>query len=407
MDKLNICVFSRQTFWQGVKGGMEIHGKLLSEGMVKNGNEVSVISTRHPSGKVFEVRNGVNMYYLENTIFGSRRNGWPKESVRKFINLHKKKPFDVIWSQSFDSYGLTFVDKANLRIPVIPILQGCIQQELVTFSVHIFNVYKQPMKMIRTLAGLFYSYFAVQKKLLSYADLVITPSFQVPNDIKKWFGERVAEKCVTIFNGINTKHFYRDDTYRSSIREKYGISEKTVLLLSAGRLVYEKGHQVAIDVLYQIKKTIPNVKLMIVGDGVELNRLKAKVAEKKLDKDVIFTGFVENKEAVKYYNSADIFLMPTLREEGLPFVVIEVMACQKPVIASYIGGNISTIDDKKNGFLVRPGNINEMAAKALALINNPRLIDMISVEARKKVINNFSVEKMVDKTIDVMTSCIK
>ena len=407
MDKMNICVFSRQTFWQGVKGGMEIHGKLLSEGMVENGNEVSVISTCHPSGKVCEERNGVSIYYLENTVFGSRRNGWKKESVREFFALHQKKPFDVIWSQSFDAYGLTFVDKAALKIPVIPILQGCIQQELVTLSVHAFNAYKRPLKILRSLAGLFFSYFIVQKRLLSFSDSVITVSHQVTKDIKKWYGDRIANKCITIFNGIDTALFHPNDEYRNAIRRQFGIKDQEILLLSAGRLVHEKGHHLNIDVLKQVKRQNQNVKLMIVGEGEARQRLEGKVQENGLENDVIFTGFVENADIVKYYNCADIFLMSTLREEGLPFVLLEVMACAKPVIASRIGGNISVLADNENGIFVSPGDIDELAEKVQSLISNSGFAEKLSLAARESVINEFSDEQMIDKTLEVMYDSLK
>ena len=198
-SQMNICVFSRQTFWQGVKGGMELHGKFLSEGMIDKGNQVSVITTKHPSGKIFEKINDINIYYLRNTVFGSRRNGWTKESAAKFYQLHKEQPVDIIWSQSFDAYGLTFSNNTKFKIPIIPILQGCIQQELVTFFVHFLNTWKQPIKAIRALVGLFFSYLIVQKRLLNYSDYIITASHQVQADLNKWFGEQIANKCITIF----------------------------------------------------------------------------------------------------------------------------------------------------------------------------------------------------------------
>lgn len=399
---MNICIFSRQTFWQGVKGGMELHGKFLSEGMIDKGNRVSVISTRHPSGKSFEVKNGVKMYYLKNTVFGSRRNGWRKESTVKFNELNKEQPFDIIWSQSFDAYGLTFSNETKVKLPIIPILQGCIQQELVTFFVNFLNTCKQPLKVIRAFAGLFFSYFIVQKRLLNYSDHVITASHQVQDDIKKWFGNQMAAKCITIFNGVDTKRFSPGREQRDKIRQHYGIKENDILLLSAGRLVHEKGHQLSIEVLELIKRQYRNVKLMIVGDGDCRKELEQEVKLKSLARDVIFTGFIENGDTPKYYNSSDIFLMPTLREEGLPFVLLELMACEKPVIASRIGGNLSVIVDGKNGLLVSTGNVKELSRKIKLLIEDSGLANKLALSARKTILEGFSVEQMIRQTLDVM-----
>jgi len=398
---MNVCVFSRQVFWQGVKGGMEIHGKLLSEGLVNKGCSVTTISTRHPEGVKHEVRKGVNFHYLENTIFGSRRNGWAKESVKKFLHLNKVKPFDVVWSQSFDAFGLTKNKKDALDIPIIPVLQGCIHQEIVTFLVRASMAHKRPIKTLKALAGLFFSYFAIQRKLLSCADVVITPSYQVPRDIERWFGSKTRSKCLTVFNGIDTELFKPNHQYRRAIRQRYGIDGNTILLLSAGRLIKEKGHHITIDVLSRLKLHSDQIKLMIVGDGENLDDFKSRVKKYCLEEDVIFTGFIENTETVKYFNCCDIFLMPTLREEGLPFVLIETMACQKPSVVSKIGGNISVIDDNRNGILVDPGSIDAMVKKVLFLINNDIFAGELARCARQTVIKKFSVEKMVNQTFEV------
>jgi glycosyltransferase involved in cell wall biosynthesis len=381
---------------------MEIHGKLLSDGMIDLGHTVSVISTRHPSGINYEENNGIDIYYLKDTVFGSRRNGWKNESAAKFYELHKELPFDIIWSQSFDAYGLTFSNNTRTKLPVVSILQGCIKQELVTFFVHSLNTWKQPHKFVRAFAGLFLSYFIVQKRLLNYSDHVITASHQVQNDIKKWFGDQIADKCTTVFNGIDTKRFAPNNECREEIRQRFKISEKDILLLSAGRIVCEKGHQYAIEVLKYIKKNNKNVKLMIVGDGSYRSKLEHKVRKKGLDKIVSFTGFIENDDTPKYYNSSDIFLLPTLREEGLPFVLLELMACEKPVIASHIGGNLSVIDDGKNGLLVPAGNLKELSKKTDLLIEKPDLANKLALSARNTILRDFSVEQMIQKTTNLM-----
>ncbi len=95
---MHICAFSIVNYWQGVKGGMEIHGQLLSQGLVDGGHRVSIISTKHPDGKEIEEQEGVKIYYLPNTVLGSRRNQWIRESVRKFYELHRQDPLPPLMS---------------------------------------------------------------------------------------------------------------------------------------------------------------------------------------------------------------------------------------------------------------------------------------------------------------------
>jgi len=68
---MNICFFSIVTYWHGLKGGMDLHGKHLLEGLAQRGHDVTVISTKHPSSKEYEEINGIRFHYLNETTFGS------------------------------------------------------------------------------------------------------------------------------------------------------------------------------------------------------------------------------------------------------------------------------------------------------------------------------------------------
>jgi glycosyltransferase involved in cell wall biosynthesis len=385
---------------------MDIHGRLLSEGMVNRGHRVSLIGTRHPSGKNYEKRNGVKIYYLENTTFASRRKGWGKESLAKFFELHYHQPFDVIWSQSYDAFGFTRSDRLSSLPPLIPTLHGSIEQELKTFITNLGYRLKSPKKIASAVAGLFFSYFRTQKPLLHHANKIITVSKQVTDDLKKWFGHRIASKCITIPNGIDTSLFKPQPDQRIASRLKYGIGEHDILLLTLGRLTHEKGHSIALDAMRQLKDQVSNIKLLIVGSGEGRKNLEIKARKTGLEQDVIFTGSVENDETVKYYNAADIFVMPTLTVEGLPFVLLEAMSCEKPIIASRIGGNATVVRDGRNGLLIDPGSCDQLADKIRLLVNNRMLLEKLSAAARRTVKNNFSIQHMVDGTLDAIASVI-
>jgi glycosyltransferase involved in cell wall biosynthesis len=385
---------------------MDLHGKLLSEGMAARGHHVTIISTRHPDGTEYEEKQGVKIYYLKKTVFSSRRKGWRRESVKKFFEFHRKQPFDVIWSQSFDAFGLTILSKTSLRIPIIPTLHGCIQQEASTFKTRLSSNFVKPQKILSSLGSLFFSYFIAQKPILSFSDKIITVSTQVTADIKKWYGKKMAEKCTTIYNGIDSNLFKPDPVQRMAIRQKHGIANEDILLLTLGRLTLEKGHHLAVEALKQLKSQDMNVKLLIVGDGEHLEILEEMIRKKGLKSHVFFTGQVDNTETIKYYNSADIFLMPTLTVEGLPFVLLEAMSCMKPVIASSIGGNVAVIEDGKNGLLVDPANVAQIADNIRLLVNDQNFAKKISESARKTILTKFNVDQMVERTLKLMESTV-
>ncbi|NOY68273.1 MAG: glycosyltransferase family 4 protein [Deltaproteobacteria bacterium] len=403
---MNICAFSRVNYWQGIKGGMDFHGRLLSEGLARLGHRVTIISSRHPEGILREQRNGVDIHYLPDTVFGSRRHGWAAKSVGKFRSLQRLAPFDLIWSQSFDAFGFTGHGKGLNRPPIVATLHGSIVQECKSFFSGVCTRDKNPVQFARGLAGLFFAYFICQKPLLSIADRVICVSAVVAEDIGRWFGHGYKAKCTVIENGVDVDFFAPDPEKGRLVRKRHGIPDGEPLILSLGRLTPAKGHQLAVYALKKLYERQLNARLLIAGQGEYLEALKDIVEKSGLNDRVIFTGFVTHDEAVAYYNAADIFVMPTLTIEGLPFVLLEAMSCGTPVIASQIGGNDSLLSDKVDGLLVEPGNIESLAENIGRLINDRGTRDALSGKARRKIVEKYSVDRMVARTLAVMESAV-
>jgi glycosyltransferase involved in cell wall biosynthesis len=399
---MNICCFSRVNYWHGIKGGMDLHGRLLAEGMVERGHSVSMISTRHPSGRSREENRGVDVFYLPDTVFGSRRKGWAEASVGKFIELHQRKRFDVIWSQSFDAFGLAGRKDPEPRVPVVATLHGSIQQEYATFRANIGPGILHPLQTAVRAAGLYYSYFKVQKPLLSIADRIITVSPVVAEDLGRWYGKPVLQRCTTVVNGVDAELFRPDEGQRRLVRQALGFGEKDVALLTMGRLTHEKGHHLAIRAAKSLLEANLPVRLAVVGDGPERDGLRKMVRQCGLENRVAFTGRVDNARMAQFYNGADIVLMPTLTVEGLPFVLLEAMSCARPVIASRIGGTGEVVKDGENGLLVEPGSLPALADAIMRLVNDSPLAARLGEAARATILADFSLNQMVDRTLRVM-----
>jgi len=404
--RLNIAALSRTTYWHGMHGGMDVHGKLLAQGLVARGHRVVFISTRHPSGKTRETIDGIELHYLKNTVFGSRRCGWARESVRALQSMHRQNPFDLVWSQSFDGFGLTQGNTAITPIPMLSTLHGSIQQEFTTFIANLRRGWHRPGYVFKTLAGLGYSYFITQKPVLRHSRGIIVVSRRIAEDLKKWFGQGLKEKCVTIYNGIDTNTFHPDPSARRIMRKRYDIDEKSLVLLTLGRLTHEKGHHVLVEAMGILKRTIPDIKLLVVGEGSGLSQLKTISEKLGLAETVIFIGPVENHQTAAYYNTSDIFVFPTLTVEGLPFVLLEAMACGKPVIASEIGGNAEVISDGENGILVKPDQPLLIADKVRMLISDKEYTKCLEQEAWATVNKEFNIDRMIDKSEKEMLACI-
>ena len=401
---MNICFFSIVTCWHGIKGGMEIHCKLLSEGLVKRGNEVTIISTQHPEGVEFGERNGVKLYFLKDTIFGSKRGGWRVASLKKFIELEQVKNFDIICSMSAIIPKELIVAAVKREIPMAVISEGTEVMMLLSEIKQILSHKRGIGNLIRIFSSFLYYYFFWELLYKEY-DNIIAVSDEVAWIIKKWhFVDK--EKIYIVYNGVETNFFHPNQTQKDRIRQSLAISDNEKILLFFSFVTKQKGLHLLIKALPGILKENNYVKLLVVGEGDYLTEAKQLVGQLGLESYVVFTGYIPREKAPDYINASEIFILPTLRQEGMPFSLLEAMACGKPVIASRIGGIHSVIDDGVNGVLIPPGDISKLVEKTIFLLDNKDFANKLANNAREKAVKKFSLEKMIDETIKVFELAI-
>lgn len=148
----------------------------------------------------------------------------------------------------------------------------------------------------------------------------------------KWkFPKSVLHDVKILKNGVDLNKFKFDSGIRNMMRNKYGIKDDELILGHVGRFTFEKNQTFLIDVLKDYISNFGNAKLVLVGDGTELNNVKSKVNSIGLENNVIFTGSQENVN--EYMDMFDVFLFPSLYE-GLGIVGIEAQAAGLQVIAS-------------------------------------------------------------------------
>jgi glycosyltransferase involved in cell wall biosynthesis len=396
---MNICFFSLVTYWHGIKGGMEVHVKLLSEGLADRGYDVTIISSQHPEGKEFEEINGLRLYYLKNTIFDSKRGEWATASLNKFIELDALNEFDIICSIS-TVIPRELISLAGKReIPVVVISEGPEISVLLSEIKQTLSHRSGFKALVKTTLAFLYYYCLWESSFKEY-DAVIAVSESAAHAIQKWYFVD-KDKIHTVYNGIETSLFCPNLNERNRIRRLFYISEKEKILLFFSFVTKQKGLHLLIKALPGLLQKNKSIKLLVVGEGNYLAEAKQLVRQSGLNSYVVFTGYIPREEAPNYINASDVFVLPTLRHEGMPFSLLEAMACGKPVIASKIGGIPSVIDDDVNGFLVPPGDMFKLIEKSLFLLNNKDIADKLAGNARKKVVQGFSIEKMVEGTIKV------
>ena len=211
------------------------------------------------------------------------------------------------------------------------------------------------------------------------------------------------DKVVLIYNGIELSEYYPDDFGESfrCIREEYNIGEEVFLIGAVGRMVWQKGFECLIESVPAIIKTFPRAKILIVGDGPLRKNLEALSEELRIRDKVIFTGF--RSDIKEILSAIDILVIPSLLE-GFPMITLEAMAMAKPIVATKIDGVNEQIMDRIDGILIPPKDPSAIAQAIIRLINDRESGRKLGLAARKRVEQEFSVEKMVAETEKVYLS---
>lgn len=197
--------------------------------------------------------------------------------------------------------------------------------------------------------------------------------------------EKVSkEKIKVIHNGIDLKVFKNQE--HKSLKDELTIG-------FVGHLTKQKGVKYLLRAIKDLKEKRDDFVLKIIGNGPERINLEKLTKELGLVDKVKFLGHKEN--AWKYMSGFDLLVLPSLWE-GLPNVIMEVIACRVPVVATNIGGVPEIIKDGETGFLVEPKNSEALAEKIEYVLNlSEEEREKIGESARRTVKEKFSIEKMV------------
>ncbi len=384
---------------------MELHGKLLAEGLVERGHTLDIITTSRPQETCSTGNDSLRLHYLKGTKFGSYIKGWKKECINKLVELNQIPKFDIIWSQSYAGYPYTFDLKNKLGIPMVSILQGTVAQAFYSLWINKGKKHTIPLFKSTSLFRIFYDYFFIQLPVLKTSDIVICVSEEIEHEVKKFYLVKDLETRV-IYNGIDCQQLSPNPIFRDQIRSNYSITNREIVLLTVGTLTKEKGHHVALKVLKALVDQGFLVKLIIVGAGPFRDTLEEMTSEMDLKNRVIFAGYVSNEDTPAFYNAADIYLFFSLRKEGLPLTVIEAMSCGKPIVATLSGSLKGVVKNGFNGFLFPRGNVTAAADFLKLLIKDQPLARSMSVNARHLSLKYFNKERMLDLTIETFQSLL-
>lgn len=413
---LNIAVLIKRTTFHKGFGGFETQNKMLVEGLVTKGHNVTVFSPKQDFAKTTSKENGVNYEFIDSVyrmgspfdlpieliskilrIKSKGKEDWKEKSYTAVLENHTREPFDIILCQSAIGLGI-INNKKDFNIPIISISHGSILGEykssLTDVSLKQFLSPSYAIRFVKNTAFVLVNYFTRQREFIHGSTRVVT----VSNAVKKQLiNETFASdsKFYVIHNGV-VPHISRE------MLEKHKRSNTYLKLLFVGRVIHSKGVFLLLDALNELSQKHSEIQfeLDIVGTGPDLEKLKSYSSLLHLE-EVNFKGHVAPNEVNDFMLASDIFVMPTIRVEGFPMVIVEAMLAGLPCVVSDIGGNSDAIEDNVTGLLIEPNNQTSLVEALVTLCTDDRLRRNLGENARIKAEECFTADRMIQSYEDL------
>lgn len=269
-------------------------------------------------------------------------------------------------------YDLVIAQEPTLRIGVPALLQSRFSRTKLICEVH--------SDYLR--AGFLpWKDLAAAKIVLRSAEYVRAVNNRIATALKRW-----GAKNILIIPSI----YIRLDIFRPMTSQR----ERSLVVLSASRLVPQKGLELLLESVPLLVKRCPEVEVRIVGDGPERRRLELYAERLGVGGVVKFYGWVSQEELIRHYNEAAVFVCTSLHEGG-PRTVFEAAACHTPFVSTPVGLVPEVFQHGREGLILRGRDAGQLAEYVSLLLSDSGLREEMGVRGRELVAREFEWERAV------------
>lgn len=269
-----------------------------------------------------------------------------------------------------------------------------VSSDLAMLAAHFANVLQAGWTWSFTMHGPTEFYSVERHQLpdkIRSASLVVCISDFCRSQLMAMVAPEQWSKLQVVHCGVDVEQFApRDDTFTPA---------DPVEILCVGRLVSVKGQHVLLEALQTLVRRGRNVHVTLIGDGPDRQRLQEYVKAHRLTDFVSFTGALGQDLVPAYYQSADIFCLPSFAE-GVPVVLMEALASGIPVVSSRIMGIPELVEQGRNGLLTSPGRVDQLTEALDHLISSPAMRRTMGQHGRAKVAGEFDVHRSALRLAD-------
>ena len=366
-----------------VVSGSGINTFLCMKGQHDAGFDVSLACA--PGGALLErvTENGMKVFPLKHMV-------WPLHPIQdplvvgELFRLMRREGFAVVHTHNSKAGFLGRLAARLARVPVV------------VHTVHGFAFHdaEKPWKRM--------FYRTAERLAARLCDKLIV----ISQPLIEWaVKEKIAprSRMVKIYSGIEVEAFGKPVDC-AALRRSLGLSSEDFVVGEVAKLWPGKGHDVLFGAAARLRNFIPNLKILLIGDGGLRSQLERLAHELKLDGRVVFAGFRSDVAALTQI--LDVAVLPSLFE-GMGRAVVEAQAAGKPVIGTRVGGIPDLILNGVTGLLVEPNHVEALAWAIEKLAADPALRAQMGRNARSAVDERLSARHMSEKTIEIYRALLR
>ena len=233
----------------------------------------------------------------------------------------------------------------------------------------------------------------LERWLARITDALVAVSPEVRDELVA-FGVAPASKFRVIRLGIELdERLDRDGAARAETRRVMGIGDERFVMGWIGRMTAVKRTDIVLRSFSRLKDEGVDAVLCMVGDGPDRRSVEDLAGELGVMRDSLFPGYQE--DVGPFFAAFDVFVLPS-GNEGTPVTAIEALASGCPVVATRVGGVPDVVTDGEDGFLVEPGDVEELAARLAQLANDPDLRGRMGAAGRERMRSRYAVDRLID-----------
>jgi len=208
-----------------------------------------------------------------------------------------------------------------------------------------------------------------------------------------------SKRIRTIYNAVDLARTNGDAQAGLAFRRKHSIPLDCPLVVQVSWIIPQKGFPDLLEVARLVLAQNPDVRFSFVGEGAYRKEYMQRTREMGLEDRVIWTGLVVDPLGEGVFHAADVICQLSRWQEAFGWTIAEAMACNKPLVATRVGGIPELVKHGETGFLVTPGDVESTAERILEFLRDPNLRERMGAAGRKAVEANFNLKVNVAKLL--------